>query len=74
MKHQKSKHRESLSDGAATIALQCRHYPDVVGDTASSTTTPLQYPNIDMDACFDYDYSSHHGDVHDDNSDVSSDD
>ena len=75
-KNQKSKFRECLTDEAASISLQCRQYPDVVGTTGSSTTKPLQIPCIDMDACFDYDYSCHHRvneDTDEENSDVSSD-
>ena len=81
IKNQKSTHRESLADEAATIAQQCRQYPDVVGSTAESTMEPFCLPSIDMNLCFTYDYSSHHGgaqesgshsDVDSTNSDTSS--
>ena len=76
VKNQKSKYREDLSDGAATTSLQCQQYPDVVGTTCSSTVQPLRVPCIDMNACFDYDYSCHYqvdlntGENSDVNSDV----
>ena len=60
-KHQKSKRREMLSDEASTIAVQCGHYPDVAGTNGPSTMLPLSRPSIDMETCFTYDYSSHHG-------------
>ena len=61
IKNQKSQCRTSLPDEAATVALQCQHYPDVVGSTASSTTQPLTLDPIDMNECFEYDYVCHHG-------------
>ena len=76
VKNQKSKYREDLSDGAATTSLQCQQYPDVAGTTCSSTGQPLRVPCIDMNACFDYDYSCHYqvdlntGENSDVNSDV----
>lgn len=76
VKNQKSKYREGLSDESATVSLQCRQYPDVVGSTCESTIQPFEVPCIDMNSCFNYDYSCHHqvnADVSDDNSDVDSD-
>lgn len=60
VKNQKSKFRERLSDEAATTSLQCRQYPDILGTTCASTGQPLRVPCIDMNACFDYDYSCHY--------------
>ena len=60
VKSRRSKHRHSLPDEAAAIQIQMNQYPDVVGTTGSSTTEPLRLPRIDMNVCFQYDYSPHH--------------
>ena len=66
IKNQKNIKRQSLSDDSATTALNCSMYPDVVGSTADSTFQPLVFPTLNLNDCFSYDYSCHHGVVHSD--------